>query len=79
MDSIPVHIDNCPLCGKQHDHVVQFDSQVVHYSLKPGWKRESFIQDFEVYLTCPVRQSPFRAVIRIDTFEKYITEVEEKK
>lgn len=71
-----VTISNCPLCGKNHEHKVDVEGDPVTYMLTGP---VDFHKDFEIYLTCPNKNEPFKANIRIDTFGLANIKIKEKK
>jgi hypothetical protein len=61
--SIEIPIKNCPLCGKDHSHVLVLEEEPVLSMVAAITSAET--QDFEVYLTCPNKNDTFKALISL--------------
>lgn len=68
-------ITKCPMCGSPHEYNLTIEYSPVFQLLTviPNTSKKKF----EVYLTCPVKDSTFKAVIELDTSGKSISGVHE--
>lgn len=70
-------IRKCPICGKSHEYNLTIEYSPVLYMLSPNDDPNKFKKKFDVYLTCPDKDSTFKATIELDTFGKDISKVHE--
>ena len=72
MEEARINLDNCPICGKNHEFIIgpKFDKQRILLSLP-----DSNPHRLTGYFRCPIRNEFFSAVFDIESITNIPTQI----